>query len=298
MDFDSFMNSDDNAKNRITHLTRRDILDYLITRRPPYHGRLSIVSFLNRIFDLSRMPSTDRRFTDAAGDIGQHMIANNDWDDEYLLYTYLNLIGCEDELFLSFIEQLVHPIVLADGEVVRESVTLFNDLLKHDGFKLEIKDKISGRPIYKSLKAEEIEAEARSQTYEVVLSYAGENRDYVSSVASYLREKGVSFFYDRDEEATLWGKSLTEYLHQIFGGNARYCIMFISQAYAEKIWTNHEKKVALAKAVGDRTEYILPVRFDDTELPGLPSDTAYVDARKKSPTELGNLIISKLSRKP
>jgi hypothetical protein len=68
----------------ITEVTRRDILDYLLIRESAYHGRLDVVTFLKRVFDLSSMPSTDGRFQNAEGDIWQHMVNNYDWTDEYL----------------------------------------------------------------------------------------------------------------------------------------------------------------------------------------------------------------------
>ena len=43
-----------------------------------------LMAFLENIWDLKEMPSTDGRFNDAAGDIYQHTINNNDWDYDYL----------------------------------------------------------------------------------------------------------------------------------------------------------------------------------------------------------------------
>lgn len=69
--------------------------------------------------------------------------------------------------------------------------------------------------------------------------------------------------------------------------------MFISRQYVEKIWPTHERKSALAKQVEVKEGYILPVRFDDTEVPGLPATLAYEDARKKSPEDIANLFLKK-----
>jgi len=44
--------------------------------------------------------------------------------------------------------------------------------------------------------------------------------------------------------------------------------MFISKEYAEKPWTKHERRSDLSRAL-EEDEYVLPARFDDTELPGL-----------------------------
>ena len=51
--------------------------------------------------------------------------------------------------------------------------------------------------------------------YEVVLSFAGEQRDYVEKVAVRLKELNIKYFYDLDETVNLWGKNLSQYLDQI-----------------------------------------------------------------------------------
>lgn len=131
--------------------------------------------------------------------------------------------------------------------------------------------------------------------FEVVLSFAGENRDYVEAVARYLKAKKVRVFYDHDEEVELWGKELTEHLDTIYNGNARFCVMFISKYYAEKMWTTHERRSALNKAL-TKKEYILPARFDNTEITGLRDSIGYVDLSNKNPVQLGELILKKLGR--
>ena len=42
--------------------------------------------------------------------------------------------------------------------------------------------------------------------YDVVISFAGESRKIVEPIAALLREAKVSVFYDKFEEAKLWGK--------------------------------------------------------------------------------------------
>lgn len=68
-----------------------------------------ILEFLNEIWDLKTMPSTDSRFSDAEKDIIQHTINNFDWDYEYLLKERLNLINADDKLFIKFLETVVLP---------------------------------------------------------------------------------------------------------------------------------------------------------------------------------------------
>jgi len=45
----------------------------------------------------------------------------------------------------------------------------------------------------------------------------------------------------------------------------------------------------------ERGEYVLPARFDDTPLPGLPSDMVTVDLRVRTPQQFAAMIADKLA---
>jgi TIR domain len=132
--------------------------------------------------------------------------------------------------------------------------------------------------------------------FDVALSFAGEDREYVNKIADRLRTHDVNVFYDRYEQAILWGKDLYEHLDHVYQRAARYCVLFVSEHYASKVWTNHERKSAQARALRENEEYILPVRFDDTEIPGLRSTVGYIDARTTTPDQLVNLVLQKIQR--
>src|SRR5207244_3233712 len=105
--------------------------------------------------------------------------------------------------------------------------------------------------------------------YDVTLSFAGEDRAYVEQVAAALYALGIRVFYDRYEQVDLWGKDLYTHLDDVYRKRARYCVVFISRHYGEKLWPNHERKSAQARAFEETSEYILPIRFDATEVPGM-----------------------------
>jgi hypothetical protein len=134
-------------------------------------------------------------------------------------------------------------------------------------------------------------------SYDVALSFAGENRTYVEKVAVLLKQSGVSVFYDGFEQATLWGKNLIDHLAEIYRHRSRFVVMFVSKHYVEKAFPTHERQHAQERALLAKDEYILPARFDDTEVPGMTSTVAYVDLRKASPEQLAELIFVKLGRK-
>jgi hypothetical protein len=130
--------------------------------------------------------------------------------------------------------------------------------------------------------------------YEVSLSFAGEQRSYVGDVAKHLAARGIKAFYDRFETVNLWGKDQVEAFHHQFASNTKFVVMFISKEYVEKMWPRHERRSAFSAAIKKGDEYILPVRFDDTEVPGLPDTVGYVRAKDHSPAELAVLISQKI----
>ena len=131
--------------------------------------------------------------------------------------------------------------------------------------------------------------------WDVALSFAGAQRDYVEQVARALKARGVRCFYDADEQIELWGKYLAEELPAIYGEQAAAVVMFVSAEYAAREWTRLERRAALARAVRERREYVLPARFDDTPLPGLLSDMVTVDLRGRTPQQFAAMIADKLA---
>ena len=131
--------------------------------------------------------------------------------------------------------------------------------------------------------------------WDVALSFAGAQRPYVEQVAGALKARGVRCFYDADEQIELWGKYLAEELPAIYGEQAAAVVVFVSAEYAARDWTRPERRAALARAVRERREYVLPARFDDTPLPGLLSDMVWVDLRIRTPQQFAAMIIDKLA---
>ena len=137
----------------------------------------------------------------------------------------------------------------------------------------------------------------RPTKYHIALSFAGEDRSYVESVATHLRASGVEVFYDRFEEVDLWGKDLYVHLSDIYQKMAVFTVMFISKAYSEKVWTNHERRNAQARAINDSQDYILPAFFDESiEVPGLLKTTGYISLKTKSAEQLAVVILQKLQK--
>jgi hypothetical protein len=117
-------------------------------------------------------------------------------------------------------------------------------------------------------------------TYDVAISFAGEQRTEAEAIARCLVAAGVRVFYDGYEESNLWGKNLYDHLADVYQNKAQYCIILASEAYARKAWPTHERRSAQARALQEKQEYILPVRFDKTDIPGLAGTVGYLEYQR------------------
>ena len=131
--------------------------------------------------------------------------------------------------------------------------------------------------------------------FDVALSFASEDKQPVEQLANLLKRGGHSYFYAKHEEAMLWGKNLQEHLSVVYKDQARYCVMFLSQHYARKLWPKLERESAQARALEENREYILPIRLDDTEIPGILPTTGYLDLRSKSIKDIYLILLEKMS---
>lgn len=136
-----------------------------------------------------------------------------------------------------------------------------------------------------------------SYRYDVALSFAGEDREYVREVAQILKNSGVKVFYDEFEEASLWGSNLFVYLKEIYSNHAKYTIIFCSKHYAEKLWTNHERESAQERVLREKEIYILPAKFDNTKIPGFLDTTCYIDLCSLTPYDFCKIVATKLNVK-
>jgi hypothetical protein len=134
--------------------------------------------------------------------------------------------------------------------------------------------------------------------YDVALSFAGEDREYAEKLARKLKRTGVSFFYDKYEQANLWGNDLYVHLQDVYARRSRFCVVFISRNYKRKFWTRHELRSAQEKALRRHKAYILPVRIDDTQIPGLFANTSYLDLRVVKVEGVFKSLIAKLGKSP
>jgi hypothetical protein len=135
--------------NKITEVTRREIIDKLMAENLIWAGRLSESEFLSRLYDLQNIPSSDHRFKNASGDIYQHRDSFVDWSDDWIFYDdRFNLLRERDEIFLRFLCETVHPVVRPDTDEANKLIEIYNEELKKDGWEIVKKSEISGKPVF------------------------------------------------------------------------------------------------------------------------------------------------------
>lgn len=138
------------TKKTISGLTRRNILDYIRMSGIMWAGALDESAFILRVWpNASSLPSYDSRFPDAISDIRQHREFNYDWGEDWVFTDdRFDLMGSDDETFLEFLAQMVHPVVRPSAVESARLVEELNGHLQRDGYELVPSGEISGYPIF------------------------------------------------------------------------------------------------------------------------------------------------------
>lgn len=118
-----------------------ELFDYFV-------GRGVLLDFLNSIWPLNAMPSTDPRFKTLHGDITQHCINNNDWEWDFLFAEILHLFE-DNQKFKLFVDKITATKYFGDKDTILKIVDIVNEHLLPQGFELAFtgEDK-NGLPIY------------------------------------------------------------------------------------------------------------------------------------------------------
>lgn len=131
--------------------------------------------------------------------------------------------------------------------------------------------------------------------YDVAVSFAGEVRDRVEEFVRALKDRGLSVFYDFDQQAQLWGKDLRAKLSEVYANEALYMVIFLSKAYPERDWSDFELTVGKAAAEKRTNEYLLPLRVDDVTVVGIHSTIGYVDLNEAGVERTADILAEKVN---
>lgn len=130
---------------------------------------------------------------------------------------------------------------------------------------------------------------------DVAVSFSGDIRETVEAFVLALKERGLSVFYDFDQQAQLWGQDLRVLLEQVYSTEALFMVVFLSQSYPERDWTEFEVSIGKSAAKKRTQEYLLPVIVDDAKVIGIQDSIAHVDLRKTSVERAADLLSEKVA---
>ena len=131
--------------------------------------------------------------------------------------------------------------------------------------------------------------------YDVAVSFAGDDRPTVKSFVDALKDLGLTVFYDFDQQALLWGKNIREKLAEVYANEAQYMVIFLSESYPERDWTDFELTIGKEAAEKRTEEYLLPIRLDDVKVVGIKSTTGYIDLRQTTVQEVASVLSDKIN---
>jgi hypothetical protein len=138
--------------------------------------------------------------------------------------------------------------------------------------------------------------DSRQKRFRVALSFPGEHREFVNRVAERLSERlgRERVLYDAYYEAEFARIDLDTYLQRLYHDESDLIAVFISAHYERKEWCGLEWR-AIRDIIKQRREStVVPVRFDNTEIPGLFSTSGYIWVGDREPEDIADLILQRL----
>ncbi|MFD1044518.1 TIR domain-containing protein [Kibdelosporangium lantanae] len=114
------------------------------------------------------------------------------------------------------------------------------------------------------------------------------------ALALKLQQFGASVFFDSFETESLWGANLVDRFTHVYREGAHLCIMIISCDYINRAWPTLERQSAQSRALESEKEYILPIRVDAVEVPGLLRTVGCLDAEQYDLDSIATMAMAKL----
>jgi TIR domain-containing protein len=132
--------------------------------------------------------------------------------------------------------------------------------------------------------------------FKVALSFPGERRDYVASVATELKKRlgRGAVFYDKDFAAQLARPNLDTLLQRIYLNNSDLVVVFLCAGYERKDWCGLEWR-AIRTIIKNKNDHaIMFMRFDNADVCGSFSVDGYVDLKEHTPLETARMIVERV----
>lgn len=142
-----------------------------------------------------------------------------------------------------------------------------------------------------------IDPQFENKEYDIFISYASEDTEYVDELGLALEKSDISIW--RDKDSIVWGQSIRQSIDAGLS-RSRFGIVILSSAYIRKYWPNYELSGILNKESSTGRQMILPIWHNvtkdeiDSKSPSL-ADRLALDSRLNSTTEIIEQLQSLLS---
>lgn len=135
-----------------------------------------------------------------------------------------------------------------------------------------------------------------TKRFQVALSFPGEHRKYVEEVAQLLaKELGEEVvFYDNWYKHELARPNLDTFLQDIYHNDSQLLVPFLCAEYEQKQWCGLEWRAIRDLIKQRKDEDIMPLRFDDTHIPGLFGIDGYIDLQTHTSEQTAELTLKRL----
>ncbi len=130
--------------------------------------------------------------------------------------------------------------------------------------------------------------------YDVAVSFATEDRAAAEELAGLLAARNIQVLRAEYHPDELGGSDFVTHIAEMYRTKAQYCLLLISKHYPLNAWTKAERASAREHALRDPDEYILPVRLDDSGIPGMQDVKGYQDVSHGSMESIVDLLEGKL----
>jgi hypothetical protein len=135
-----------------------------------------------------------------------------------------------------------------------------------------------------------------TKRFKIALSFPGERRDFVEQVAAQLADQvgRDRVLYDQYYEAEFARPDLDTYLQRLYHDESELIAVFLCADYERKDWCGLEWRAIRDLIKKRQASTVMPLRFDNTEIPGLFSTDGYVWIDNRSPAEIADLILQRI----
>ena len=127
--------------------------------------------------------------------------------------------------------------------------------------------------------------------YDVVIAFSAPDRSTAEEFAILLAERNIKSSLDELRDPDMGSTGPAAHLAETFGRKARFYLLLISRSFPQTHWKDVEQLTSLTPGSS-----FLPVRLDDTDMPGLEDPAQVKDLRSHSKQEIVDLIAGTIVR--